>query len=549
MQSTQTPTLIPLAFAANGTKNTIAEASQIGIANGAASLNDGFPPLTMTPIAAGGVPPSGADMNGILYLVSAPIRWQQAGGLYAFSSSFAGDANVVGYPAGAELMSADLQGSWISTNDNNTDNPDTGPGTKWVPGRAYGVTAIAGLTNANVTLTPAQAAKSKITLAGTLTSNIQIILPAWTRDWTIVNNTSGAFTVTVKTAAGTGVSLAAGQQKVTGDGTNIVQPAESVATATLNSHAAQYGQVLPRIGGTLTGSLNFNGANGSQNLLQWEIGGLPRWALTTDASSETGGNAGTNLLLAVYNDAGAYLGSGWTINRASQVVNFTQTPTSVTAAQFDNSANLATTAFAKAAGFRHAASVQLSASTTLNATHAGKVVVLAGTGGYTITLPNRTNYPDGESVTLVCTASSPITVQRQGTDSIYPNNAPITSFTMANGDTAVIESSSAVTGWNVLGGSVQLGYAGVFGSSLSGSGYQKLPSGLILQWGTGTGGTALSFPLAFPSGLYGITVQIADASVAETGYTSASVTGFTPKTYNTSGGAITAAVFWMAIGK
>lgn len=325
--------------------------------------------------------------------------------------------------------------------------------------------------------------------------------------------------------------------------------AQQIAPATQSQHAAQYGQVLPRTGGTLTGSLNFNGANGSQNLLQWEIGGAPRWALTTDASGETGSNAGTNLLLAVYNDGGAYLGSAWTINRASQVVNFTQTPTSVTAAQFDNGANVATTAFAKSAGFRHAASVQLSASTTLSVAHAGKVVVLSGTGGYTITLPNRANYPDGESITLVSTASSPVTVQRQGTDSIYPNNAPITSFTMANGDTAVIESSAAVTGWNVLSGSVQLGYAGAFGSSIAGSGYQKLPSGLILQWGTGTGGTALSFPLAFPNSLYGITVQIADANVSETGYALSGVSGFTPKTYNTSGSAITAAVFWMAIGK
>ena len=80
MQSTQSPTLVPLAFAANGTKNTIPEASQIGITNGAASLNDGFPPLTMTPIAAGGTPPSGADMNGILNLLSQSIRWQHAGG-------------------------------------------------------------------------------------------------------------------------------------------------------------------------------------------------------------------------------------------------------------------------------------------------------------------------------------------------------------------------------------------------------------------------------------------------------------------------------------
>lgn len=243
MQSSQTPTLIPLPFASGGGRNTIPEASQLPGNPGGASLTDGFPPATRTPIVAGGIPPSGLDMNGILFLLSAPIRWQQAGGLYAFSSSFAADTNVGGYPAGAELMSADLQGTWISLNDNNTDNPDTGAGTKWIPGRAYGVTALAGLSNANVTLTPAQAAKNKITLAGTLTGNIQIILPTWTRDWTVVNNTSGAFTITVKTAAGTGVVLAAGQQKVTGDGTNIIQATESIAAATIATQAAQLGQV------------------------------------------------------------------------------------------------------------------------------------------------------------------------------------------------------------------------------------------------------------------------------------------------------------------
>ncbi|WP_157653234.1 hypothetical protein [Burkholderia ubonensis] len=243
MQSNQTPTLVPLPFAANGTKNTIPEASQIGITPGAASLNDGFPPLTFTPIAAGGIPPAGADFNGVLNLITQSIRWAHAGGRYAFSSTFSADANVGGYPAGAVLMSADQQGSWLSLNDNNTDNPDTGAGTKWVPSHAYGVTAVTGLASSNVTLTPAQAMKSKITLAGTLTANVQIIFPTWTRDWTIVNNTTGAFTVTAKTASGTGVALAAGQQKITGDGTNIVQPAESIASATQSGHAVQLGQV------------------------------------------------------------------------------------------------------------------------------------------------------------------------------------------------------------------------------------------------------------------------------------------------------------------
>jgi hypothetical protein len=267
MQASQTPTLVPLAFAANGTKNAIPEASQIGVTPGAASLNDGFPPLTFTPVAAGGVPPAGADFNGVLNLITQSIRWAHGGGRYAFSSTFAADANVSGYPAGAELMSADLQGAWLSLNDANTDNPDTGPGTKWVPSRAYGVTSVTGLTNANVTLTPAQAAKNRITLAGTLTGNVQIVFPTWLREWTIINNTTGAFTVTAKTAAGTGVAIPqdGSPTKVTGDGTNITQLAENIAAATQSQHAVQYGQMLA--GGytiatsvTYTNGLASNGA-------------------------------------------------------------------------------------------------------------------------------------------------------------------------------------------------------------------------------------------------------------------------------------------------
>lgn len=131
MQASQIPTLVPLAFAANGTKNAIPEASQIGITPGAASLNDGFPPLTFTPIAAGGVPPAGGDFNGVLYLITQTIRWKHAGGQFAYNSTFASDPNVGGYPNGAVLLKASLQGLWMSTADNNTANPDTG-GANWV---------------------------------------------------------------------------------------------------------------------------------------------------------------------------------------------------------------------------------------------------------------------------------------------------------------------------------------------------------------------------------------------------------------------------------
>jgi hypothetical protein len=273
MQASQTPTLVPLAFAANGTKNTIPEASQIGVTPGAASLNDGFPPLTFTPVAAGGVPPAGADFNGVLNLITQSVRWAHGGGRYAFSSTFAADANVSGYPAGAELMSADLQGAWLSLNDANTDNPDTGPGTKWVPSRAYGITAVTGLTNANATLTPAQAAKSRITLAGTLTANVQIIFPTWLREWTVINNTTGAFTVTAKTAAGTGVAIPqdGSPTKVVGDGTNITQPAENVAPATQSQHAVQMAQAAGVVGSVRNLKMYLSAASASATVTADEI--------------------------------------------------------------------------------------------------------------------------------------------------------------------------------------------------------------------------------------------------------------------------------------
>lgn len=138
MQASQTPTRVTLAFATNGTKNTIPAASQIGVTPGAASLNDGFPPLTFTPIAAGGVPPAGADFNGILNLLSQTIRWQNAGGLFGYNAAFATDANVGGYPRGALLLRSDQSGAWLNQTDNNTTNPDTG-GAGWAAAFMSGI--------------------------------------------------------------------------------------------------------------------------------------------------------------------------------------------------------------------------------------------------------------------------------------------------------------------------------------------------------------------------------------------------------------------------
>ncbi len=129
MQASNAPSKSPVPFAESGSKNTIPVASQIGITPGLASFTDGFPPLTMTPLAAGGVPPRGQDFNGILYFLSAAARWGQAGGGYIYDAAFA--TAVGGYPKGAVLLRADLLGFWLNTVDNNVTNPDSG-GVGWV---------------------------------------------------------------------------------------------------------------------------------------------------------------------------------------------------------------------------------------------------------------------------------------------------------------------------------------------------------------------------------------------------------------------------------
>lgn len=128
MQASNAPTKSAVPFANSGTKNTIPVASQIGITPGLASFTDGFPPLTMTPLVAGGVPPYGADFNGILNFLSSGTRWSQAGGGYVYDAAFS--TAIGGYPKGAMLVKADLTGYWLCTVDSNTTNPDSG-GAGW----------------------------------------------------------------------------------------------------------------------------------------------------------------------------------------------------------------------------------------------------------------------------------------------------------------------------------------------------------------------------------------------------------------------------------
>ena len=385
MQLTNTPAKLVLPFANAGAKNTIPTASQIGITAGAASLVDGFPPLTRTPIAAGGVPPSGLDMNGILYELSAILRWANAGGGYAYDAAFATDSNVGGYPKGARIMRSDGLGYWFNTVENNTTDPeDAGSAAAgWVPDFTNGVTAVT-MTSANVTLTPLQYGKPIIVITGTLTANLNLIFPAIVNEWTVINNTTGPYTITCKTASGTGlvVNTAA---LIVGDGTNI-QSAVTDAAAIL--------------GGTV--------------------------------STATDGTA--DAITATFAPVPRYPSNGVPLSVRATAANTTTTPT-----------------FTPNSGVIAAATIVKGNNLPL------AVGDIAGAGHWL-------------ELAWDSTLSKWVLLN--------PAKGVIAGITVSD-----------FTGSN---------------QSLAANGYQKLPGGLILQWGTATvndsvGGVAVTFPVAFPT--------------------------------------------------
>jgi len=214
--------------------------SQIATTVNAASFTDGFPPSTMTPEASGGLPFFGQDMNGILYMITAYCANFAAGALSSYNSTLSSD--ISGYPAGAVLVNANGTGAWISLVDGNTVDPDTTAGTGWLPIACSSFTDVT-LGGSNVTLTALQAAAPFIEFSGTLTANVNVILPVWVgTQWVVANACTGAFTVTVKTASGSGVLIpqtgAAAPTSIYCDGTNIQNTGVSTAgLAPINSPA------------------------------------------------------------------------------------------------------------------------------------------------------------------------------------------------------------------------------------------------------------------------------------------------------------------------
>lgn len=111
----------------------------------------------------------------------------------------------------------------------------------------------------------------------------------------------------------------------------------------------------------------------------------------------------------------------------------------------------------------------------------------------------------------------------------------------ATATSATTASNGGVTSVNGSTGAITLSALADFAKSLGQNGYQKLPGGLIIQWGYSSTWASVTFPTAFPNNIY--CVVSTPRGNWEHYIASYSTTGFTP---GTNGG--TGAFFWIAIG-
>ena len=136
MKASDIPAKWAETWAKNAPLTNVTAIPQTSATPGFASQDQGFPPECSKPIAAGGIPPRGQDMNGALQFVSAWTRWQAAGGPVPWDSGYS--SAIGGYPQGTLVLSATTFGAaYVSLVDDNATNPDAG-GANWQPVSLFG---------------------------------------------------------------------------------------------------------------------------------------------------------------------------------------------------------------------------------------------------------------------------------------------------------------------------------------------------------------------------------------------------------------------------
>ena len=253
----------------------------------------------------------------------------------------------------------------------------------------------------DVVLTEAEAKADVLHFTGALTGHINVIVPTAARSWTVRNKTTGAYALTLKTAAGSGLAIGQGQTRAPYcDGVDV-------------------------------------------------------------------------------------------LSRMTE----TDTPP-----QFDASSRLANMQAVQRALGNFKGQIPIAVSRALLASEAGGVVNASAT--LTLAMPPSAQIIAGAAYQINNSGSGVVTVQASAGDFLYGvGNGTARTFSLGAGDTLCVAYVGG-TQWYAWGGA-QLGASASFASQMAVPGFQRLPSGLLLQWGminTSNAGPALfTFPAGFPN--------------------------------------------------
>ena len=189
---------------------------------------------------------------------------------------------------------------------------------------------------------------------------------------------------------------------------------------------------------------------------------------------------------------------------------FTVVPTSPTPQQFDATTKVATMAALARMGMQASGFTGFTVNSTLTSAVVGGTVQTANNvSAITLTLPlTSAVLPALGRIEFINTSAYSVTIVKQGSDGLFHINGSLASsgIVLGQGDTLTVECQAANI-WIAVSGTTEIGLTAAFAKSTAASGYQKLPSGLIIQWGsTSTAvaantstGVSWTFPIAFPT--------------------------------------------------
>jgi phage-related tail fiber protein len=205
------------------------------------------------------------------------------------------------------------------------------------------------------------------------------------------------------------------------------------------------------LSGDIAGSVSFDGSGDVEIAVKYKTSGVEVGTyrqVTVDAKGNvTGGSNPTTL-------------AGYGITDAAPLnsPNFTDEPTAPTPDQFDSSKRIATMEALRTAGLQASTQHYVNATGNLPASYAGSTVIFTGITTFTVGVPLSKSVKIGSIISFVNTNSVPISIIRQGGDSIvFTATQILTAFLLYPGDTLVLQADGSAT-WTQIAGSCPIDY-------------------------------------------------------------------------------------------